>query len=242
MLRSVKELTNYILQAEDGEIGRCKDFLFDDRAWVVRYMVADTCKWLPGRKVLVSPASLGKPDWASKRFSVRLTKEQIKNSPGLDTDAPVSRQYEVDYHTFWGLPYYWSDPSIPESISESEPCFADKNIVNSDSVDDYLRSAAEVTGYSIQATDGEIGHVEDIILDDEDWMIRYLIVDTRNWLPGKKLLVSPAWMGSVDWAQSKASVHMTKEQLEKCPEYDFSVPISREYEEKINNFYGSAKK
>jgi hypothetical protein len=92
MLRSMKDMQGYSLGALDGEIGRCNDFLFDDRAWVVRYIVADTRKWLPGRKVLLSPMAVGDASASTQRLNVVLTKDQIKASPPLDSDAPVSRR------------------------------------------------------------------------------------------------------------------------------------------------------
>ena len=95
MLRNVSIILNFSLLAEDGEIGRCKDFLFDDEKWAIRYMVADTRKWLPGRKVLISPISLGAVDWSTRLFQVELTRRQVEDSPLLDEDAPVSRQYEI---------------------------------------------------------------------------------------------------------------------------------------------------
>jgi hypothetical protein len=107
MLRSVKEVKGYMVQAKDGKIGRCKDFLFDDETWTIRYMVADTGKWLPDKKVLISPVSLGEPDWASNLFPVRLSKKQIEQAPELDENAPVSRQYEIKYHEYYGWPLYW---------------------------------------------------------------------------------------------------------------------------------------
>lgn len=229
MLHGIIKLNNLRLLAIDGEIGRCKDFLFDDRPWVVRYMVADTGTWLPGRKVLILPASLGKPDWSANLLSVQLLKKQIENAPGLGSDAPVSRQYEVAYHSFYGMPYYWSEPEAPAEIVDPAPLITEgKPAIKATpgTAKAHLRSAEEVIGYSIQATDGELGHVEDFILDDETWYIRYLVVATRNWPPNKKFMVTPAQLGEVDWTQGTVSVHMTKEQLQKCPEYDSSAPIN----------------
>ncbi|MGA9572974.1 MAG: PRC-barrel domain-containing protein, partial [Lysobacterales bacterium] len=107
MLRSINEITGYTLLAQDGEIGRCQDFLFDDRNWVVRYMVAKTAKWLPGRKVIISPVFLDKPDWSNRQFPILLSQEQIRRSPPLEEHAPVSRQYEINYHRYYSLPFYW---------------------------------------------------------------------------------------------------------------------------------------
>jgi len=237
MLQSTKELTNYVLSAEDGEIGRCKDFLIDDRPWVVRYMVADTGKWLPGRKVLLAPSSLGTPDWLSKYLPVQLSKAQIEQAPGLETDAPVSRQFEVEYHTFFGLPYYWSDPLVSEAISPSLPAPGRKEALPPD---EHMRSTAEITGYNVQATDGDIGKVKDFILD-ESWMIRYLIIDIGNWISGREILLSPTWLGEVDWALGLIAVHMTREQMENSPAFNDSVAISREYEDMLYKYYKQPK-
>ncbi|MDA3971437.1 MAG: PRC-barrel domain-containing protein [Desulfobulbaceae bacterium] len=246
MLRNVKEIHNYVLEAKDGEIGRCKHFLFDDELWTIRYMVADTGKWLPGRKVLISPISLGEPDWNSRLFPLKLTKELIENSPALDSEAPVSRQYESKWFDYYAYPYYWGDTGIwgmepypgllfsqKKEDTEMEPDTAEG--------DPSLRSATEVRGYKIQATDDEIGHVEDFIFDDETWTIRYMVVDTRNWLPGRKVLVTPAWINSIDWKENKVSVDLTVEAIKNSPEYDPSAPVNREYEVRLYDFYGRPK-
>lgn len=245
MLCSIKEILNYVLKAEDGEIGCCKDLLFDDRFWAVRYMVADTGKWLPGRKVLLSPISLGEPDGGSKIFPVRLTKKRIEEAPGLDEDAPVNRQHEILWNQYYGWPYYWGGSyawgavDFPSMLYSKE---VPKNKPNElDSGDGHLRSFHEVMGYHIQAKDDEVGHVEDFIVDDETWIIHYMVVDTRNWLPGKKVLVSPAWMDSVEWAKSTVSVALTKEQIKDSPEYDPSTLVNREYEIRLYDFYSCSR-
>jgi hypothetical protein len=242
MLRSLSATENYVLSAKDGDIGRCKDFLFDDEFWTIRYMVADTGKWLPGRKVLISPISLGEPDWLQRRFSVNLTKEQIENSPPLDEHAPVSRRYEKRYFGYYYWPYYWTGGDIwgaapyppavpveyPEELEEEEK----------DPEKSHLRSVKEVTGYDIQATDGRIGHVEDFIVDDETWTIRYMVVDTRKWLPGRKVLVSPEWIERIAWGENTVSVDLSTEEIKQSPEYDPAEPVNREYELRLYDFYG----
>ena len=243
MLRSIKEIYNYVLQAEDGEIGRCKDFLFDDEHWTVRYMVVDTGKWLLGKKVLISPISLGEPDWGSEHFPVRLTKEQIEEAPGLDEDAPFSRQHEIRWTRHYGLPYYWEGSGVWGKAGYPNALFIKKELEVmseeiADAVETHLRSAIEVSGYHIRATDDEIGHVQDFILDDETWTIRYMVVDTRNWLPGRKVLVAPPWINSVDWAERKVSIAMTRNEVENSPEYDPSAPPTSEYEAGLSKHYG----
>ena len=170
MLRSAKEIKGYVLQALDDEIGGCKDFLFDDRFWTIRYMVVDTGKWLPGRLVLVSPIALDEPNWQEERFPVRLTTQQIKEAPALDEAKPVSRQYEIEYYQYYGWPYYWGGMGAWGGLAYPGPLFEqtrqDDKTTEAGSGEDHLRSIDEVRGYHIQATDDEIGHVEDFILDD----------------------------------------------------------------------------
>lgn len=243
MLRSTKELTGYALLAKDGEIGRCKDFLFDDDRWAVRYMVADTGTWIPEKKILISPLSLGEPDWASNRFPVHLTKEEVENAPPIDEDKPVSRQHEMTLSQYYGYPYYWVGNSLwgPEATParlKEEVERAERASEEEEGGDPHLRSVRAVSGYDISAVDGEIGHVEEFIVEDDTWALRYMVVDTRNWLPGRKVLVSPSWVEDLDWEEEKASVSMTKEQIEASPEYDPRTPINRDYEARLYDFYG----
>ena len=233
MLKRVDEIKNSVLVVIDGEIGRCKDFLFDDE-WVIRYMVADTGKWLPGRKVLISPARLGRPRWG--RIPVEATREQIRNSPPLKIEEPLTKEYERRLYEYWTSPALWrgySEPATPFAGAGEARGYYETISPEARG----LESTAEVTGFNIQASDGEIGHVEDFILDDDDWAIRYIIVDTRNWLPGRKVLVSTKWLREVHWADKKVSVDMTQEMIRNSPEY---VPerLDREYEIKLHRHYG----
>jgi sporulation protein YlmC with PRC-barrel domain len=246
MLRSAKELVGYVLNAEDGEIGRCKDFLMDEDQWTVRYMVADTGKWLPGRKVLVSPISLGSPDWASRLFPVGLTKEQVERSPDLDEDAPVSRRFESKWFSYHGYPYYWEYEGVwaggmnPGALI-AETQARETALKEEESDESHLRSMHELLGYHIAAKDGEIGHVDDFVIDDDTWMVRYMVVDTRNWIPGKKVLVAPSWVDSVDWGEREARVDLTRAEVENSPEFNPSDPVNREYEVRLYDFYGRPK-
>ncbi len=244
MMRSTKEVMGYALQATDGEIGRCRDFLFDDVQWTVRYIVADTGKWIPDKKVLISPMSLGEPNWPANRFPVHLTREQIKVAPTIEKDRPVSLQYEMCILRYYEHPYYWvgdglwglaSSPAELRKMAEEQ---ATATIPPEPKGDPHLRSVQEVTGYRIEAMDGEMGHVEEFILDEDTWALRYMVVDTRNWLPGRKVLISPAWVEGFDWSEEKAVVDLTRDQIKESPEYNPYEPINRKYEARLYNFYG----
>jgi hypothetical protein len=207
-------------------------------------MVADTGKWLPGRKVLISPVLLDKPDWGSLRMRVDLTKDQIENSPPLEEHATVSRQYEILYCKYFkifpygGGPDAWGGYPTPSRLRAAH----DKLVTDFEGPEEsHMRSTKEVTGYHIQAADGEIGHVEDFLADDGTWTIRYIMVDTRNWLPGRKVLVSPKWIKSVEWAEEKAVVELSRDAVKNSPEYDPSAIVDREYEERLFDFFGLPK-
>lgn len=238
MLRSMKELQGYIIRALDGDIGKVHDFFFGDFEWTVRYLVADTGTWLVGQRVLLSPSALGDPDWEAHSLPVHLTKNQVEKSPPISMDKPVSRQMEHDLHAYYGWRPYWSGSAPMLSGQELE---AVKEKRGAAEADPHLRSTREVTGYQIQASDGDIGHVADFIVDDDLWVIRYLVIDTRNWLPGKKVLVSPAWVESVDWPERKLQIDLKRETIKACPEFDPSAPINREYEIRLYDFYGRPK-
>ena len=248
MLKSVAQLQGGTIHATDGEIGKVDEFYFDDETWVIRYLVVNTGDWLPGRLVLVSPIALREADWPSRRLDVALTKKQIEDSPPIDTHKPVSRQHEAIYMGYYGYPYYWGGPNLwglasypaglavqREAVTEAE---ARQARAGKESADSHLRSTDEVTGYHIEAADGEIGHVADFIIDDKTWAIRYLEVDTRNWWPGKKVLVAPQWVDNVSWPDSKVYVHLSREPIKNSPEYIESMPITRDYENRLYGYYG----
>jgi len=245
LLRSVRELIGYMLTAEDGDIGECQDFLFDDAKWTVRYMVADTRKWLPGRKVLISPISLDKPDWETERFPVRLTKDQVRGSPPLDEHAPVSRQYEIKWFEYYGWPTYWGAGGLWGASPYPSVLYLkrlekviEKEAQPEEPDESHLRSVREVRGYDIQALDGKAGHVDDFIMDDRNWMLRYLVVDTEQLRSGQKVLVAPSWIRMVDWAGLCVWLELSCKDLKYSPEYDPSRPVNREYELMLYDYYG----
>jgi hypothetical protein len=214
MLRSTSALRNYVLEAIDGELGRCKDFLFDDQSWLLRYMVADTHKWLPGRKVLIPVISLGRPDWDRERFPIHLTKEALETSPPLDEDAPVSRIEERRWALHYGYGLYWTgaatwgSASYPDELGE-RPGEAIEDVA--DTV--HVRSTREVTGYHVHAIDGLVGRVHDFVIDDADWRVSHVVcaVDARVRAPTREgeaaqALIAPADVVSIDWASQMLNV------------------------------------
>ena len=246
MLTNATFLKGLAIHATDGELGTVDEFYFDDETWGIRYLTVDTGGWLGGRQVLISPLSVVRTDWQARRLDVSLTKRQVENSPDINTQQPVSRQHEAAYLGYYGYPYYWAGPylwgpglypvnlEIPRAASDA----AMLDGIRNESTDSHLRSANAVTGYHVQATDGEIGHLDGFVIDDETWAIRYIEVATRNWLPGKKVLVSPGWIERVSWDDSKVYVALSREAIKSCPEYLLSRPLTREYEVRLYAHYG----
>ncbi len=250
MLRNVDDLNGFAITATDGAIGEVEDFYFDDQLWVIRYLVVNTGTWLSSRQVLISPISIKQVDRATNQVYVNLTMEQVKRSPDVDTQKPVSRQHETAYFDYYGYPYYWGGPYLwgaaaypaaltppPMTAAQTESGVAARQSKQEEH-NVHLRSTREVTGYHIEAVDGEIGHVKDFIVDDDSWAVRYLVVDTSNWWFGKKVLLAPQWIERVSWTESKVFVGVSREAVKNSPEYDEGALISREYEAKLYNSHG----
>lgn len=241
MLRQANEFKSFKLRARDGDIGHAREFYFDDHYWTVRYLVAETGDWLSGRQVLISPFALNPADAAEQVLPVDLTKAQIEGAPSLATDQPVSRQHEMEYHShfdwpmYWNGPYMWGPDDYPSRQPDGhlphhalKPC---KTVGNP-----HLRSTQAVTGYHIEALDGAIGHVEDFIIDEQTWSLRYLVVDTRNWWPGKHVLISPQWIERVSWEESKVFINLSRDIIKRSPAYT-PESLNREYETELYRHY-----
>ncbi len=241
-----KDLKGLAIRATDGDLGKIEELYFDDETWGVRYFVVETGNWLSGRKVLVSPISIINVNYRDNVVDVAMTQKQVRNAPTIDLHRPVSRQHEAEYMVYYGYPYYWNGPymwggsdypaqlSVPGTVAR----MAQAEIGNSQLRDSHLRTTAAVDGYHIEAKDGEIGHVKDFVIDDNAWAIRYLEVATSNWWPGKNVLLSPAWVERVSWEESKVFVAATREAIQTCPEFDPTMIITREYENRLYFHYG----
>jgi len=238
MLRSLKALNGYIIEATDGDIGHVHEFFFHDLTWTIRYLVVDTGNWLPGRRVLIAPIALGKARWETQRLTVNLTQAQIQESPDIDKEKPVSRQYELALHEHYHWPLYWG--ATDEASAELPPLsLAETPIEPQGNAN--LRSSREVMNYYIHAQDGELGHVADFIIDDETWTMRYVVIQTRNWLPGKSVLVATQWISQISWAGHFVCVGLTQHEVKDSPVFNPNAPVNRAYEEVLYDYYGRPK-
>jgi hypothetical protein len=219
MLRSLRTLERYRVSATDGDLGRIRDFLVDDEAWKIRHLVVDTGGFIGGRRVLISPASFRQVDWASRRVHLSLTALQLMNSPSVDADKPVSRQHELELYSYYDHGSYWA---------HNQPGDVD---------DIHLRSVNAIRNYHVHGTDAAIGHVDDFVLDEASWALRYIVVDTSNWWLGKRVLVRPQWATRVSWAEGNVYMSVTRDAIKASPIWDGDAAINGSYEHRLDEHY-----
>ena len=223
MLQNIKELYGHKLAAVDGEIGHVQDFYFDDKTWMIRYLVADTGSWLAGRRVLLSPHAFGKLDQYENTLHVKLLKMQIQNSPSIELHKPVSRQYEEAYYRYYGWPAYWSDGTwgiggypVVMRPPQDLPALPTRHR----RADFRLQGTQAVTGYHIQTVDGTIGHVSGLMVDDKSWAVRELVVETGHWYSGKEILISPKKIEAIRHEELKVFVSLTKADIQQTGKHE----------------------
>ncbi|MDK2745397.1 MAG: PRC-barrel domain containing protein [Nitrospira sp.] len=240
--RRVREITELTLCAIDGQVGSVQELYFDDHSWAVRYLIVKTGNWLFGRNVLIAPIAVAGIDDTNASMKFNLRKEQIEHAPPIDDVKPISRQYEEAYYRHFRWAPYWQPGTTvwgsPVPDSEMATAGLDEPLLSEPSELTHLRSSAEVTGYAIHARDGEIGHIEDLVVDDEDWIVRYAEIDTRNWLPGKKVLVQTGRIERIDWPSRAVTMSLTRHAIQSAPDYDPSKLITPDYEIELFKHYG----
>jgi len=260
MLASLKTIKNCIVVASDGEIGKVKEFLFDDQTWKIRYLVVRAGHWISKEKVLISPVAVTDVDVDAFRIHLSLTQDQVKNSPDVDTDSPVSRQFETTYHDYYHWPYYWNSLNehngaqtgvlnlkafqaemleqpypLPYSPAQSNP---PQGWMDGDP---HLRSSQAVRGYKVSVEDKHFGAIEDLVIDLETWDVRYFVIDTISFWPGNSVILAPQWIDSIDRDLKQFRVKLTRKQIKSSPKYYTDETIDREYEEMLYNYYGHSK-
>ncbi len=244
MKRLASTMEGFTMQGSDGEIGKVLEFYFDDHSWTLRYLIVETGNWFNSHKILISSFALLEPNWEENNFPVSLTQNQILNSPLIDTDLPVSRQEEMKLYNYYPWTNYWDggvgmgmsgmmdglEPSVwqilKEKSSKNEPVF-----------NPFLRSSKAVKGYHIRTEDGEIGHVDDFIIDDYTWRIDFIVVDTRNWISGKKVLITPKHIKNINWETSELEILGTQEEVRLSPEYNAGDVLDEKYLEELSYYY-----
>lgn len=244
---NASEIKGYTVVASDGDIGTVSDLLFDDQSWRITWLVVDTSTWFTERLVLLPTSALGHADLENETFTVKLTRQQVKDSPDSAAARPVSQQSDDNvYGPYWGgalfVGGFGSNMAAPliAPVPDAERIEQEAFEARYGNDDPHLRSINTVEGYTIQATDGDIGHVEDMLVEEQDWRIHYLVIDTKNWWPGKKVLISPRSARDINWANKTVYLNVDRELVKNSPEYDASTIVDRAYEDRFGAYYTGA--
>jgi len=211
MFRSLGDLMGASMIATDGGIGRICNFLFDDELWKIRYCVVDVGHWLARREVLISMSAIDQPDWKTKTLRARLTKEQLRNSPDVDSKKPVSRQQEIAMREYFGWPAYWD--TVVDKVFPPNLIPAGREFPVHTEEDNHLRSWEDVIGYEVWASDGVVGCLESFVVDEAVWHIGYLDVKTGDWLQSRSVLVPTSWVKSISWADHHVNLQGSRERI-----------------------------
>jgi hypothetical protein len=248
MIRSVYNLFDYTVEAEDGLVGDVLDFYIDDSDWQVRYLIVEPENDLTSLPaVLLSNVALGKPDDDEQNIPVKLSRQVVKDSPEIRLDETITRQQEIELHNYYGWPFYWGPTTVsgfgPGNLLAAYPLIESKEEAeeNPDAElknNPHLHSTQRIIGFRIHARDGEIGHIKDLLIEDDKWNVLYTVADTGNLLPGRQVLLSLSWIDNVDWEAGKVDIDLSRGTIEKSPEYDPDVPLDREYETRLYGHYG----
>jgi len=252
MLQAAKKFMSMKVRATDGECGHIRDIYFDDDQWTLRYFLLDTGKWLPGKMVLISPLAVVDIDFKNKILDVNLSRVQIENGPNPSEHMPISRQLAARHSAYYDYPFYWPGSGIWPELGYDLAYYANfKNRVTTDSEnsqikneikneDQHLRTVKEIKSYLLEATDGLFGHVEDFVIDDDTWELRYLVVDTINWWPSKSVILSTQWVRDIVWSESKIVLDLSKEKIKNSPAYS-EENLDRDYEINLYDYYQEPK-
>lgn len=255
MLRKFSNLKGLKVEGKDDELGKIKDFYFDQDYFILRYLVVDTGSWLKSRKTLISTAALENIDYQTKKLRVNLNTEALKDAPSLKKNKPVSQIKEQNLAEYFNWPMYWVPPysnspgvSTDNVMRGKIPSFnnltEEEKEIKSREQESNLRSFDEIKGYHIKAKDKEFGNLEDLFVDEENWLIRYLLIDTCNFLPCKNVLLSPEWIKNINWREKNISIDKTKEQIKNAPEYKEEKTeylVHRDYEKDLYDHYNEEK-
>lgn len=223
-------MTSYTVLATDGEAGKIDDLYFDEKTWGTAYAAVRIGSRIGGRRVFLPPTALGKPDWEREEFPVAYSKRQVMNSPDFAICLQAFREDERrDRNESW-IPIWMPSPDVGLGIMmlvNSEG--SDKRLQNSSLEEDdpHLRSANAVMGCRVHATDGTIGHVSDLLVDDSTWTVCYLVVSTSRWMPRRRVLITPQSVNTISRVEGLVYVDLTIRKLKSSLLHDSPMSTSQ---------------
>ena len=206
----------------DTSIGDVVDMYFDEAGWRSCYLVIETGSLFSGKRSLVPLSYLERADWIARRLALRITEAGLQSVGCNDLDKNVASQLEKH-----GAGYVaWPPPAHKPEGSTAQVPLGDPNDPGTDDVGKpLLRSAKEVVGYAIEATDGPCGHIDDLLIDDATWRIEFLLVNPRNFLPGTPRAVPAPWVEACDWLSHSMRMNVDRDRIRECPTYETSSTV-----------------
>jgi len=233
----------------DAPLGRIDDLLFDDNSWGLRYLVIDTRSWLPGRKVVLTPAELTDTAWLAKEIKVDRTRQEIEDSPPLEEHEPVSQQRESQLADYFDWPRLWGTSDalgtetpmgVGSEVAEAGSKASREEFSPEGRGDPHLRSCTHLKGYEVVAKDGELGAIQNLIIDTEGWRIDQLVVavDDSKWLTNTLRSFEPESVDKIDWEQRHLALDLTLKAIELRPEFNSNEPVNRVYEQQSYDYFG----
>ncbi|MCC3144961.1 PRC-barrel domain-containing protein [Halanaerobium sp. Z-7514] len=256
MLRKLNELKAFKVQGKEEELGEVSDFYFDQDHFILRYLVLDTDCWLKKEQTLISTDEIEAIDHNKKEIKTTMRAEALENGPSLEKNQPISKIMEENVVDYYDWPLYWAStssggvPTIPagtkmrEKLFDFETLTDEEKQAKEEELDSNLRSLNEISGYEIQAVDKSFGKVKDLFVDEEDWLIRYLLIDTRKILPSKKVIIAPEWVRHISWDKKQIFVDKSKKEIKNAPKYEEDEAkelVDRDYEEDLYDHYDEPK-
>jgi sporulation protein YlmC with PRC-barrel domain len=239
MLRRARKLFGYTVRATDGNLGKIIDLYLDAQSWTIRYLAVETGPWLLGRRALVRPTKAEEPQDDERVVPILISREEVEKSPEIELAKTVPQEEMAQLDEYWGWPHRLAESRLVQRLPVDEAHVArEQDAIDRQKPRSHLWSAREIRGYRIRARDGEFGRVEDFYLTTDEWMIRYLMIDTQAWGEGRHVLIAPPWLEEFDWRERTLAVGLTQEQIEASPFFDPSEPITREYELALCEHYG----
>ena len=248
MKLSLKEILGYNIETYDQVTGEIKDFLFDDEYWIIRYVDAGLGINLPDRRVLVPQTFLKETDWDTQNFKVTLSREGLATCPALDKFQPISRLYEEELNKHYRIANYWArNYNSPNNEVDKMTHFnlpdqkfnAAPKLIKENQMDTNLRSFNEILGYDILTPDGNLGCVEDLLIDSDNWEIISIILDTSKNQPwSKKVIIASTWIEEISYMDRQIKISLAIKEVENAPEYDPLAPVNEVLEKRFYNYLG----
>lgn len=222
----LSDLSGFAIEAKDGSVGKVIDFYFNDRRWVIRHIVVEIGSGSGSQKILLSPAAIKYLNHEEKGIVVDLTVDAVSNASCIDTSFSMPR-YEIDYLSYYGYAFYWGNTSVteehaqssldPQSVAaQTHDIFVAIDSVRRMHGDRHLRSFQKSVNYQVQATDGEIGRLKTILIDEDTWAIQYCVASTDNSWPDQQAFLTPQVIRDINWGSGNIYVDLTLQEVKEA--------------------------